>query len=500
VFERVFLLELSGPTIPFLRERAARLPRLRQFLEHGAWAELEGSLQPTAPNAFGVLYTGLGPGRTGLYDFFTFPAGGYERVPYSTSLLERETFFERLSRHGRRVGLLAAPLTHPLPEVNGFVVSDDEGIGDDYAAPPEVKSRLERMGYRVPFGASYAPGRERAFLDHAMRVLAGRREALRTLFADGNWQFGMLGLILYGELLHAFWHYYDRRHPRYRPLAADWGDTDPFLDALSGVDELLGDILDLVGPHGLVIVMGAWGHRLEHSRVHFNSVLEREGWLSFKRTPRSRLKHAVFRLGVTPAHAERVAHRLNLYRLFHYGLARGRRSAVRGAAFLSYDDVDWSRTRAVAMGYHGQVYLNVRGHRPLGTIAPGEYQAECQRLRALLAGLRDPRDGQPMVERVFTRDELYHGEELTDAPDLIVHLREGYSGDSGISGAGRIVSASPPNHSSDHSPRSAFLAFGEGVRPGEVSARLEDVAPTVLHALGVEPPAGLDGKVLPIFE
>jgi hypothetical protein len=38
------------------------------------------------------------------------------------------------------------------------------------------------------------------------------------------------------------------------------------------------------------------------------------------------------------------------------------------------------------------------------------------------------------------------------------------------------------------------------VRPGEVSARLEDVAPTVLHALGVEPPAGLDGKVLPIFE
>ncbi len=207
----------------------------------------------------------------------------------------------------------------------------------------------------------------------------------------------------------------------------------------------------------------------------------------------------MFRLGVTPAHAERVAHRLNLYRLFHYGLARGRRSAVRGAAFLSYDDVDWGRTRAVAMGYHGQVYLNVRGHRPMGTIAPGDYQAERERLRGLLAALRDPRDGQPMVERVFTRDELYAGEELAHAPDLIVHLREGYSGDSGISGAGRIVSDSPPNHSSDHSPRSAFLAIGKGVRPGEVRARLQDVAPTVLHALGVEPPAGLDGKVLPIF-
>jgi predicted AlkP superfamily phosphohydrolase/phosphomutase len=356
------------------------------------------------------------------------------------------------------------------------------------------------MSYQVPFGASYAPGRERAFFDHAMRVLEGRRQALRALFADGDWHFGILGFHLYGEILHSFWHYYDRRHPRYRPLAADWGGTDPFLEALVGFDELLGEIVELTGPRGLVMVMGAWGHRLEHSRVHFNAVLEREGWLAFKRTPRSRLKRAVFRLGVTPAHAERLAHRLNLYRFFHYRMERGRRSAVRGAAFLSYDDVDWSRTRAVAMGYHGQVFMNVRGHRPLGTIAPEDYEAERERLRTLLAGLCDPRDGRPMVERVFTRDEIYAGNELTHAPDLLVHLHDGYSGDSGISGGGRLATPSPPNHSSDHYPRSAFLALGPGVRQGQIQARLQDVAPTVLHALGVDVPAGLDGRVLPIFQ
>jgi predicted AlkP superfamily phosphohydrolase/phosphomutase len=172
---------------------------------------------------------------------------------------------------------------------------------------------------------------------------------------------------------------------------------------------------------------------------------------------------------------------------------------VTGATFLSYQDVDWARTRAVAMGYLGQVFLNVRGHRPAGVIPTADYEAERRKLRELLEGLEDPRDGRPVVDRVCTREEIYSGPALTDAPDLIVHLREGYSGESGIAGGGKLVAPSPDNHSSDHWNESVFLALGPGLCPGEIRARLEDVAPTVLHALGVDPSPGCDGKVLPIF-
>jgi len=79
-----------------------------------------------------------------------------------------------------------------------------------------------------------------------------------------------------------------------------------------------------------------------------------------------------------------------------------------------------------------------------------------------------------------------------------VQLREGYSGQSGFSSA-RLVTAAPANHSSDHWEQSFFLALGDGVRPGELSSRLEDVAPTVLHALGQPVPDDYDGRVLPIF-
>lgn len=497
MYQRVFIFELSGPTLDFLRERRDALPNFSRFLDHGAWGTLHSPLQPVAPQSFATLLTGRNPGATGLFDFFRFASGGYERIPYSTELLRQPTFYQRLSDAGKRVGLINVPLTFPLPQVNGFVVSGDEGIGDSFAFPADVCRRLHEDGYTVPFGASYSPGREGQFTDRAMEVLQMRRRALRRLFADGGWDFGMLTIHMYGELLHAFWRFYDPEHPRYQPRATVFGGRDPFLEPLIIIDEMLGEIVELAGPQGLVLFFGAWGHRIEHSKVHLNAVLEQDGYLRFRHDAATQVKRAMFHMGITATTAERIAHRLNLYRLFHYRLGRGQRAKVTGATFLSYRDIEWARTRAVAMGYLGQVYLNVQGQRPLGTIPQAQYLAERDRLQRRLAELRDPTTGKDMVERVHAREEIYRGPELAHAPDLIVEWKPGYSGDAGLSGAGRLVSQSPPNHSSDHWNQSALLALGVGVPPGQISARLEDIAPTVLRALGVSPPPDLDGSALP---
>ena len=105
-----------------------------------------------------------------------------------------------------------------------------------------------------------------------------------------------------------------------------------------------------------------------------------------------------------------------------------------------------------------------------------------------------------MVERVWAREDIYQGEELTNAPDLVLQWKPGYGGDAGLSGSRRLVSPSPPKHSSDHWNESVLLASGVGVRPGEVSATLQDIAPTVLHALGADVPGDLEGGLLPLFE
>jgi predicted AlkP superfamily phosphohydrolase/phosphomutase len=309
----------------------------------------------------------------------------------------------------------------------------------------------------------------------------------------------MMCLHAYSEMLHAFWRFYDPRHPRYRPYGEVFGGRDPFQELLETLDGVVGEVLDWTGPRGLVLVIGAWGHWLEHTRVHVNRILEREGLLRFKRSPRTTVKRLMFGLGISAAGVERLAHRLNLYKLFHYKLSRGKRAAVTGATFLSFDDIDWPRTQAVATGYLGQVFVNVRGRRPAGTVDPADYETVRERLRDLFDALRDPRTGEPMVERVWKREEIYSGARLDDAPDLVVEFREGYSGQASIGASRGVVAPSPPHHSSEHCKESLVLALGEGVRPGEIEARLQDVAPTVLHALGVPAPPDYEGRVLPIF-
>jgi predicted AlkP superfamily phosphohydrolase/phosphomutase len=211
------------------------------------------------------------------------------------------------------------------------------------------------------------------------------------------------------------------------------------------------------------------------------------------------MKGFLSRSGLSLAAAERLAHRLNVWKLLHYGIPRGKRAALSGKAFLSLGDIDWRQTRAVAVGYLGQIFMNVSGVRPLGTIDPANYPAERERLAASIARLRDPKTGEPVVERVFRREELYHGPHLDRAPDLVVHMKEGWSPQSGLGDGPSVFDDAPPNLSSDHAPESAFIAFGQGVAPAVIEARLEDVAPTILHALGVPIPAGCDGKPLPLI-
>lgn len=495
---RVFLLEFSGPTLELLSRYRDRLPALGE-LSRGAFGPLVGPLQPSPTTAFATLLTGRGPGATGAFDSLRFPAGGYDRIPFDPAVIADRTLFRRLSDAGLRVGLLNVPLLDPVPALNGFAVAGGDRVDERFAYPPEVGDALLKDGYRMPFGASYHPGREEAFHQHAIEVLSMRRRALSTLFGGRPWDFGMLSLFVVGELLHAFWRFYDPRHPRHRPLADVFGDRDPLLELLTDLDGMLAEIVEMTGPDGLVIAMGAWGHGLEAWRVHLNTVLHREGLLGFRKTATSRLKRSLFRLGVASDGAERWAHRLNVYRKLHYGMSRGSRARVASSAFLSHDDVDWSRTRAVALGYLGQIYLNVRGHRPQGLIREEEYASFRDDLARRLSGLRDPRSGDPVVERVWTREELYRGPESIHGPDLVVQCREGYVAHSGFGGKGRVVTASPLGHSSEHQHVGFFMAGGLGIRPAELEGRLADVAPTILEALGLPAPADGDGRALPIF-
>src|SRR4029453_16950921 len=68
-----------------------------------------------------------------------------------------------------------------------------------------------------------------------------------------------------------------------------------------------------------------------------------------------------------------------------------------------WENVDWGRTRAYAMGL-GQIYLNLRGREQQGIVNPGpEAQQLAAEIASKLLTLQDPDDGTRIVRTVYPR-------------------------------------------------------------------------------------------------
>ncbi len=161
-----------------------------------------------------------------------------------------------------------------------------------------------------------------------------------------------------------------------------------------------------------------------HKFIHVNNWLIQQGFMSIKRDWRSRFKQATFNMGFSP---------MNVYNtLMQMGLGKLKREVVRGQGqgllktlFLSFADVDWCHTVAYSLGNVGQIYLNVAGREPQGIVKPGtEYEQVRRQIMERLAELRDPETGEHVVETIYRREEIYHGDQLRACRRYRLHPHE----------------------------------------------------------------------------
>jgi predicted AlkP superfamily phosphohydrolase/phosphomutase len=161
--------------------------------------------------------------------------------------------------------------------------------------------------------------------------------------------------------------------------------------------------------------------------------------------------------------------------------------------------VDMTTTQAFFASVPCQgIYINVK-RNGLGVVEPG---AAYDRLRASLkeklSELRDPRTGQPVVDRVWYREEVYRGEQTPLAPDILFVARDYAFLGRQLFGSRAVIETSEHMGNGFHRMNGVFLAYGPGVRSGLhlEGADITDIAPTVLHTLGLPVPDDMDGRVL----
>jgi predicted AlkP superfamily phosphohydrolase/phosphomutase len=109
-----------------------------------------------------------------------------------------------------------------------------------------------------------------------------------------------------------------------------------------------------------------------------------------------------------------------------------------------------------------------------------------------------------VVHAVYRREELYAGPFLDLLPDVVFDLGDGPFLASDAPAAGQIIEPLPAGYlQGRHRSTGIFAAFGPDIRRGGKieGARIIDVAPTILYALGLPIPEDMDGRpLLEVFE
>ena len=502
---RVLVIGLDGVPWPLVRDWASAgyLPNLARLISRGASGPLASTMPPTSGPAWSSFATGMNPGKTGIYDFLYRRPGSYVFPPINASMRDGASLWRIASDAGRRVVVVNVPISYPVERVNGVLVSGwmTPYFATDFTWPPEVGDEIRRVvgDYRIYPAETFSEGRKKSFFAACDRLLDMLTETNLHLMRTREWDMFVTVYFDTDRVLHQLWHYLDAEHPWRR--SDDRSDLSaPVRRYFERLDRDVGRLCEEAGEGTRVVIMSDHGMGRASRFVVLNNLLLQSGFLRLKSDATTRLKAFAFRRGLTLRNVHRLADRLGLAKHAEYKNVYSFDPVLK-KLFLSFDNVDWARTRAYSFGRHyGAVFLNVRGREPLGCVDRGaDYERTRDDLIAAMSSYVDPELGRPLIGRCLKGEEVYHGARAGEAPDLVLLPYDESDIFYGLSdfGSNRVWD-STYRYSGMHRDHGLLIAQGPGIRCDQEvrSAEIIDLAPTFLHWLGLDVPGDMDGHVL----
>lgn len=294
---------------------------------------------------------------------------------------------------------------------------------------------------------------EEAFLELVDEILGERRKILNEglkEFRSGLFFF-YLGTL--DVIQHMFWRYLDSKHPLYEK---DSLHQDTIYKYYERMDQIVGDVLKGLDEDTTLIVLSDHGFSHFRKSVHLNRWLLENGFL-FLKDGKNESKEF-------------------------------------------FKDVDWSKTKAYALGFGG-IYLNRVGREYYGIVNEAEIQNLKRGIAMGLRQLKDSQTGEMIVKDVYFQEEIFKGPYINEAPDLFIGFNAGYraSWQTALGGVPNlIIEDNKKKWSGDHlvDPRlvNGLIFVNKNIDLKEAS--IIDIAPTILGFFGVTKPEEMQGKSL----
>jgi predicted AlkP superfamily phosphohydrolase/phosphomutase len=492
------------------------LPTVRTLIEEGRTGRLLSVYPPVTASAWSTIITGKNAGKHGIYEFASLKNNSYDAIPLNASNRKGKDLWEILSENGKKVAIIGVPMTFPVRKVNGVLVSGFLTPNDnvDYTYPVELKKELidKVPGYETnpSYLFDYAGSKnDYEYIDALFEVLDRHIEGTKYIAKNKEWDFFMGVFNETDWVQHKFWAAIDGKHQDYTHERADrYGDI--IREVYIRLDKALAELIEIAGPSTHLMLISDHGVGPQYKKFITNNFLYQIGLLKLKRTVGTASRMAFARTGISPARAARLLKTLHLPKPRNTPSKNSRLIQSARSIFISKDDIDWQRTKAFAPYGSGQIFINRKGYFPNGIVDKSEYEILREEIRSELFKIRN--QGINVVEKVFLREELFRGEDLTLAPDIQFHCSRGYFPvGSFFQGATGIIVESK-NVSGAHSMNGILILREEeetnkktyanppALNPNRAKVDgdpgLVDIVPTILHLANVPVPLDLDGESL----
>ncbi|MBV8847161.1 MAG: alkaline phosphatase family protein [Bryobacterales bacterium] len=475
----VILFGLDGATYTVMNDLIQHgvMPHLERFMREGVRAKMVSTVPPLTPPAWSTLVTGRSPGHHGILGFVQYADAQSMSVQLVNSrMLKAETIWSMVNRHGKRAGSLNFVGHQPAPKIDGWVIPGWVSWRwmKQLSHPPGIIEMLK----------SDLPGFD---LKRLALDFDEEKKAIVGAVMDDYTSWIVPHIEREQQWFNVLCHMMEREPAELVGVVFDgvdklqhllWSSLDPALakpeseeyvrirgqvwEYFRSVDEILGETVRRWGDQATILICSDHGFTGSWEILYLNTWLEHNGFLTWK---------------PNIANAPDGSTELDDFDLF--------------LPFVP------ETTKAFVLNSSSNgIFIHVKGKRGDWGIQPEQYESFRKELtHALLTRCADPETGEPLIKRVHTREEIFDGPHMENAPDLTVTLR-----DHGFVSTRRTntVYAKREIPMGTHHPDGILIARGRGIRRNRSIDRVSimDVAPTALYAMHLPVPADLQGRVV----
>ena len=484
---KVVFLGIDGATLNVVKPliKSGDLPNFKRLLKSKYLKKLKSTYPPSSPPAWNSIFTGVAPGKHGIYDFVKRKHDSYFIEPVFSEDRKAPFIWEIPAMKKKKTIALSIPFAYPPRKLNGIMTT---GLGtpskeSEFTYPAHFKKCiLEKYpDFDIDFEEHFFDfhNESEKALNKIYRVTVAQFELAKDLFLNRKWDF----LTVVFRSTDVIQHYF-------------FNNKKIIKKYYQQMDDAIGWFIDNIDKDTYLIAASDHGFREVKTKFLINNWLRKEGYLNLQESNKKKSLIKIIDAGMI----ERILFKLGFKQLI-WLIKRSpfleffAKHFLKSARTNYFFNIDWENTKFYFLSSF--LYANQESREPNGVVSEKEKKKLLLELKRKLLNISY--QGKPAIKKIVLSEEVYV-DSTEHTPDMVIIPNDKIFISGEVNHASQFFQKEL-NRNGEHAMDGLISVYHKNPKKlkGFISKKnlnLYDIAPSVLKILKVKTKSSFDGNPL----